>query len=498
VTGVKSVAQLRVNELQRRTQADALRNGIEERKRSLTLQLTAAQQDLAVAQAGQKVAADHVTVTGDERDIVKAQGDHARTMLALLSTQFTTPDLYQWMSATLRGIYQYFLQTATATARLAQSQLAFDRGEPEQSLISVDYWQQPGQVDARGMTGAERLTEDLTRLADYAFRTDSRLLNVSTTFSLAQLFPQEFLAFRQTGELAFTTGMDLFDQEFPGHYLRLIKQVQLSLVALVPPARGVRATLSSSGISRLVTRDSDGVFTTRIVQREPTSIVATSPSNATGVFALDLQPDLVRPFEGSGVDTAWRLDLPAAANPFSFDGIADVLLTLDYTALADPGYQAQVTAALNADRTRRSDRVLSLARDFPDQWYTLNNPAAGQPRAADFALTQADFPVGLQQTQITAVAARLVTDRLDQPIPITLTLTPPPPAGSIGGAADCGLDGIASTRRGAAAWQPQIGQSPFGQWHLAFDQQANPVFEQGVTDIVLILSWQAQRRAWPT
>jgi hypothetical protein len=450
------------------------------------------------------MAADHLTVARDEQNIVSAQSSHARTMLALLSSQFTKPDLYQWMSVTLGSIYQYFLQTATATSRLAQSQLAFDRGEAEQSFISLDYWQQPGQKDARGMTGAERLTSDLSRLNEYAFATESRRLNITTTLSLAQLFPQEFLTFRQTGELSFSTPSALFDQDFPGHYLRMIRQVQLSVVALIPPTRGIRATLSCSGISRLVSRDPQGAFATRVVRREPTTIVATSPSNATGVFALDLQSDLVRPFEGSGVDTSWRLDLPAAANPFSFDSIADVLITIDYTALTDPGYQAQVTATLNADRTRRSDRLFSLARDFPDQWYALCNPSDGQPRTADFALTEADFPVGIAQTEITAVAVRLVSDPLGTALPIELTLTlppPPPPApapGPIGGTANSGLDGVASTRRGATPWKPLVGQSPLGQWHLAFDATADPVFANSVNDVLIMFSWQGQSPAWPT
>ena len=51
-----------------------------------------------------------------------------------------------------------------------------------------------------------------------------------------------------------------------------------------------------------------------------------------------------------------------------------MLLTIDYTALLDLDYQAQVIRRLNADRTRSADRVFSLSRDFPDQWYALNNP----------------------------------------------------------------------------------------------------------------------------
>ena len=46
------------------------------------------------------------------------------------------------------------------------------------------------------------------------------------------------------------------------------------------------------------------------------------------------------------MDTVWRLELPRAANPFDYGTIADVLLTIEYTALDSPDYRAQVIAAL--------------------------------------------------------------------------------------------------------------------------------------------------------
>ena len=62
--------------------------------------------------------------------------------------------------------------------------------------------------------------------------------------------------------------MSLFDADFPGHYQRLIRQVRTSLVALVPPDRGIRATLYSNGISRVITGQ-DGTFQDIIVRHDP-------------------------------------------------------------------------------------------------------------------------------------------------------------------------------------------------------------------------------------
>lgn len=43
--------------------------------------------------------------------------------------------------------------------------------------------------------------------------------------------------------------MAMFDREFPGHYLRLIKRVRTSVIALIPPTGGVKAALSTMGLS---------------------------------------------------------------------------------------------------------------------------------------------------------------------------------------------------------------------------------------------------------
>ena len=51
---------------------------------------------------------------------------------------------------------------------------------------------------------------------------------------------------RESGVLVFRTPMQIFDRDFPGHYLRLIKRVRVSVIALIPPSEGVRATLSTT------------------------------------------------------------------------------------------------------------------------------------------------------------------------------------------------------------------------------------------------------------
>src|SRR5262249_48026443 len=161
---------------------------------------------------------------------------HAVAVVNLLANQFTNVELFEWMSGVLGRVYAYFLQQATAIA-----QLAFERQEPAPGFVRADYWQDLAdnsadnrlgtQVDRRGLTGSVRLLQDIYRLDQYAFETDRRKLHLTQTLSLSQIAALEHQQFRDTGLLVFSTPMDLFDQEFPGHYLRLIKRVRVSMMA---------------------------------------------------------------------------------------------------------------------------------------------------------------------------------------------------------------------------------------------------------------------------
>jgi len=518
---IKTGMQTDINNLQAQMQANQLCSGQEERRRQLALQVASAQQDVKVAQAQQTVADDRLQITRLETQVAEAQSAHVAATLALLSKQFTTAELYLWMSDVIGSIYRYFLQQATATARLAEEQLAFERVEATQGLIANDYWapptttEQDGKqvIDRRGMTGAERLAQDLSRLDEYSFSTDQRRLNISHTFSLAQMLPVEFLQFRRTGTLSFGTPEAWFDQDLPGCYQRLIRQVHLTLVALVPPNRGIRGTLSSPGLSQVVTVGEFGTYTPVTLRRDPATIVVTAPLNANGVFPLDLQPDLVLPFEGAGVDTQWAFDLPHAANPFDYGNIADLLFTLDYTALRDSGYATIVRTRLNKSLSRSSDVLCSLTRDFPDQWYQMCNPPASStvpgapapPRRATLTVPTGMFPTGITEITTAHIGLRLVptndTDASNggELAGRQITLTRVVEGADLGGTAQTDLTGIVSTRRGANTWATLAGATPVGQWNLELDSDTAELLDRGaLADIAVAITWQGTSPAWPT
>jgi hypothetical protein len=81
-------------------------------------------------------------------------------------------------------------------------------------------------------------------------------------------------------------------------------------------------------------------------------------NNSTGVLELDPQPDMLLPFEGSGVDMSWEFNMPKASNQLDYRAIADVLVTLEYTALNSIDYRQQViqSCQYTSRQRRKLDR----------------------------------------------------------------------------------------------------------------------------------------------
>src|SRR5205823_2795819 len=134
----------------------------------------------------------------------------------------------------------------------------------------------------RGLTGSARLLQDIAQLDQYRFDKEQRKLQLVKTISVARLAPEAFVRFQETGVLTFATPMELFDRDFPGHYLRLIKRVRVSVVARIPPTAGIRATLASDRSSRVVI--GSDICQTVEVQHGADYVGLSSPREATGHF----------------------------------------------------------------------------------------------------------------------------------------------------------------------------------------------------------------------
>jgi hypothetical protein len=472
-------------------------------------------QDVKIGTQQVKISQSRLRVVGQERYIANLQSEQAQQTAEFLATKFTNVELYDWMSDILEGVYGFFLQQATSMAQLATSQLAFERQELPPPFIQDDYWEVKedavsggvsgeNPIDRRGLTGSARLLQDIYQLDQFAFETDERKNQLTKNISLMSLAPAEFQQFKETGVINFATPMELFDWDFPGDYLRLIKRIRVSVIALIPTIDSIKAALTATGSSR-VTIGGD-IFQTVNVNRGTEAVLLSSPRDATGLFEMQPQiSDKLNPFEGMGVDTQWQFTLPKAANRFDFNSIADVIVTIEYTSLSNFTYRQQVIQQLNNKIS--AERPFSFRHQFADQWYDLNNPdLTSTPMIVNFDTLKADFPPNIDNLKIKHVVLYFVrADGVEIEIPVThLRFTETGGTGTVGGGATS-IDGVISTRRGnASSWTSMIGKSPYGAWELSLNDNLPDgrapeelLGNDEITDILFVISYSGNTPQWP-
>ena len=165
--------------------------------------------------------------------------------------------------------------------------------------------------------------------------------------SLRRLKPEAVVNFRvknTDGECTcqFDIPEWLFDLDTPGHYLRRIKSVSVSIPSVTGPYTSVncKLTLLTSAIRHAntgatgaeyvrVEKGDDPRFTDYFGATE--AIVTSTGSADSGMFETQLRDERFLPFEGSGVISTWRLELPAEYPQFDYSTISDVILTIRYT-----------------------------------------------------------------------------------------------------------------------------------------------------------------------
>lgn len=370
--------------------------------------------DQRIARVQVTLANDRLRLAGQELQIAQLQLAHAREELRFLQSKITDAALYDWMVRVLSRDYRALMQIAACVAKMAQRALEFERQEAVQ-FISGDYWniaqgvlKAPALTEQQrslGLLGAERLLTDLTRLDAYKLTTERRRLQLTKTFSLARMMPTEMVQFRDTGTITFNTLFDWFDEGFQGHFLRLIKSVRVSILAIVPPIDGIHAMLHNTGESSVVVPAGGAFVAKRTARNFGESIALDAAVNESGLFVLNHDDPMLLPFEGLGVQTQWTLELPPGNNRFDFGTIADVFLTIEYTAEYSRAYEQQMRDARRGTLAHE-DTALPLRMMFPDQWYHLKNHRADasgafQPFALRFATTSGMFSPNLRNLAVT-------------------------------------------------------------------------------------------------
>lgn len=523
---IQNSTQHSLNRINQNIQVASLGLSYRQRQQEWTYQKNLAEKDKEIAKTQISIAKSQVRVVAQEKRMAELQRNFSEATLDFLNEKFTNADLYRWMGQVLEGVYAYFLRQATNMAQQAAQQLAFERQERVPVSLKEDYWKisanggnqfsEGESQDRKGLTGSARLLQDIYKIDQHAFETDKRKLELSKTLSLSSLFPQEFQQFRETGVFRFQTNGDVFDRDFPGHYLRLIKQIKTQVVALASPVNGIKATLVNGGISRTVVGGKGVPFTEINVVKQPETIALTGSNAANGLFELVsvYHQEKLLPFEGLGIETEWELRMPKASNFFDYESIADVIFTIDYTAKEDFMYKQEVQERLGTEIT--TNRAFSFRNNLPDQWYDLLNPEQTEnPMSISFELTEKDFPANVQDLEIEDVVVYLAdSDNEDLKFKLKMNLGLENADGVA--RASVKTNGLNFTSKSAELLEMAgIKDSPVGTWTLEFPtgkytgtafgedkeidnrQAAIDLFRNGnIDDILFIITYKGQTAGW--
>ena len=218
-----------------------------------------------------------------------------------------------------------------------------------------------------------------------------------------------------------------FDMDGPGHYFRRIKTVALSIPCVTDPYTSVNCTLTllkSSIRKTQVLRD--GVYAREDAEDDRfndyfdslQSIVTSSAQNDSGLFEPSLRDERYLPFEGAGVISEWRLELPKEFKQFDYDTISDMVLHVRYTArdggstLKDDAVK-ELGQAINEIGKKGLMRLFSARHEFPTSWYQFLNAPGGQEQDLTLDIAKERFPFFAQGMTITITHVELFADMQD-------------------------------------------------------------------------------------
>ncbi|KAF5433465.1 hypothetical protein C5S36_06290, partial [Candidatus Methanophagaceae archaeon] len=172
------------------------------------------------------------------------QIENAAEVQDFLRDKFTNHALYLWMQQETAAIYYQMYEMALHFARQAQRAFNFERGYTTRQFIPAEIWDNLHE----GLLAGERLQLAIRHIEQAYYCENVREYELSKHVSLRSHFPMAFLQLQLTGYCEIEIPEWMFDLDYPGHYMRRIKNVTMTIPCVVGPYTGVhcRLTLLSS------------------------------------------------------------------------------------------------------------------------------------------------------------------------------------------------------------------------------------------------------------
>jgi hypothetical protein len=342
----------------------------------------------------------HADLAAHDKQIANAKANSA-----FLHSKYTNQELYDWMVGQISSVYFSSYQLALDAARKAERCFDHELGT-DRTFLRPGYWDSL----KKGLMTAEALLLDIKRMEMAYLDANKREYELTKNVSLAQLDPAALVMLINTGSCVVSIPEAVFDLDHPGHYLRRLKTVSMSIPCVAGPYTSVSAKLSlignryrkttamrqgvSTDYDKYAEQPGDDRFAYNIGSIE--SIATSTGATDSGMFELSFADERYLPFEGKGAISTWRLEMQRDFAQFDFDTISDVVLHLRYTAREGGSALAGVASkslkdtlnamAVDASRTGLSTSF-NLRRSFADQWYELQTT-----HTTSLTITEANLP----------------------------------------------------------------------------------------------------------
>jgi hypothetical protein len=348
-----------------------------------------------------------------ERQHVERQITQAEHIEEYLQSKYTNAELYGWMQGQIGSLYFQSYKLAYDLATQTERCFRFERGITSSNYVQFGAWDSL----RKGLLAGDRLHLQLKQLERAYQDQHRREFELTKHVSLLHHAPLALIALKETGRCEFDLPELLYDMDHPGHYMRRLKMVSVTIPAVVGPYTSVNATLtlltSETRISSALKGDKyerdlesdDPRFVDDFAAIQ--SIATSSGQNDSGMFELSFRDDRYLHFEGAGAASRWRIDLDPDCNGFPLEDLTDVVLQLKYTAR--PGGERLRAKAKERLKKLVADqdnvplaRLFSLKHEFPSEWYRFRTVAeANGDHVQTIGISRDRFPILFRRSAIT-------------------------------------------------------------------------------------------------
>jgi len=356
-------------------------------------------------------------ITRKEYENHLKQIEQSEEIKTFLTDKFTNEELYNWMQGEIARIYFACYQFAFDVAKKAEQTLKHELMRKEFSdldFIKFGYWDSA----RKGLLSGESLYLDLKRMEMACLENNRREYELTKHVSVRKIDPLALLRLKATGNCEIELPEWLFDMDSPGQYHRRIKTVAVSIPCNAGQDTSVHAKLSllqssirtssllSDGYQRSDNGD-DSRFRdfTGAIQ----SIVTSSAQFDSGLFETSLKDEKYLPFEGAGVISKWRIELPNDTPQFDFDSITDVVMHIRYTAREAGHLKAEASKFVKEEILQKQEsgllQLFNINAEFGGEWQLFRSAANNNTRKLELNISKNQFPywtkpLGMEDTLV--------------------------------------------------------------------------------------------------